>query len=358
MNMSFYTIHPQPILKSKTLIYFFAALLFFTISAFSNPALQQDLHNAVLSVMDQVYHEQFDQARDDARKLIRKYPNEPAGYFVMAFATDSWMAHHQSDKYENEFYRYCDQVIEKGEKKLLEPNASMWNKFFIGGADGYKGTFEARYERWITAFRFGWKGVAVLLEIEKSGAKIPDIQYGIGCYNYWRSAMMKSLWWMPGVEDKREEGIQQLKKARSSGVYTSVAASMELVTILINEQRFDEALTIADEGLKKYPESTIFTWGKSRSLAGVGEHDKAILFARKIIDKTERKKDDNHFNVIQYHMHIARTQIKQKKYVQALSTCNKIAGYKCDKTIKKRLEPTFKELKSLKKIAVRGVKKR
>jgi tetratricopeptide (TPR) repeat protein len=358
MNMSFYTILLRPLRISNIFIPIFIVLFFCFFPVFSYPVLSGELHDAVLSVMDLVYQEQFDNARNDAKKIIRKFPDEPAGYFVMAYATDAWMEYHQSDKYENEFYRYCDQVIEKGEKKLSEPNASLWNKFFVGGADGFKGTYEARYERWITAFRFGWKGVAVLLEIEKSGTGIPDIYFGIGCYSYWRSAMMKMLWWMPGVEDKREDGIRQLFQARDSGVYTSVAASLELIDILINEKRFKEAGKIADEGMEKYPEFSAFKWGRAQALAGMREYDKSIMLTRQIIEKYEKNRNTNHYNTILYYLHIANTYLAQKKYVQAIATCNELKSYKLDGKTKKRLNATFDEVKKILKRAMSGLKRK
>lgn len=358
MNMFFYTILLRPLRINNIYLPILILLAFLFFPVFSYPGLSSDLHDAVLSVIDMVYQEQFDNARDDAKKIIRKFPDEPAGYFVIAFATDAWMDYHQSDKYENEFYHYCDQVIEKGEKKSAEPNASLWNKFFVGGADGFKGTYEARYERWITAFRFGWKGVAVLLEIEKSGNVIPDIYFGIGCYNYWRSAMMKMLWWMPGVDDKRQEGIRQLFQARDSGVYTSVAASLELITILINEKRFAEARKIAEEGIKKYPEFTAFKWGKAQALAGMREYDKSILLTRRIIQKYEASKDCNHYRTIRCYLHIANTYLAQKKYVQAIAACNQLKSFKLDGKTKKRLSATFDEAKKIQKRAVSGIKKR
>jgi hypothetical protein len=55
---------------------------------------------------------------------------------------------YQSNKKSDEFIVI---VIghEKGENLLENDSKNQWAKFFIAGADGYKGTFEARYEKWI-----------------------------------------------------------------------------------------------------------------------------------------------------------------------------------------------------------------
>jgi tetratricopeptide (TPR) repeat protein len=222
----------------------------------------------------------------------------------------------------------------------------------MGGADGYKGTYEARYERWITAFRYGWKGVSVLLDLEKTGYGIPDIYYGIGSYTYWRSALIKQLWWMPGIEDKRTIGIDQLYKVRKDGVYSKTWASIALIDILINEKRFEEALKISDEELKQYPECLIFLWGRARALAGLERNDQAVALCRQLILKTEHDEPDNHYNTTLYHLCCARILLKEKKHVQAISECNIINNITLDPMIKKRLEVQLNEARSIAKQAM------
>ena len=180
----------------------------------ATPPLNSDIHSWSIAAVDYVYGEQYNDAEETARKIIEKYPAHPAGYFFMALAIDSWMVAHVSDKKEEEFFRYCDLAVEKGEKILDKNPKDEWALFFIGGAEGYKGTFEARYGRWITAFRYGWKGVSVLMKLRDAKCDLVDIDVGIGCYEYWRSALIKSLWWMPNVDDKRQEGIALVQKAR------------------------------------------------------------------------------------------------------------------------------------------------
>lgn len=324
----------------------------------TSPAFEPDIHDGMLKVTDLVYNELFKEALIEAKKIIRKHPEHPAGYFSMAFSLDSWMAQFQSDEKEDDFYRYCDLAIEKGEKILQCNRDAELVKFLIGGADGYKGTYEARYERWITAFRYGWKGVAVLLELESSGSRMVDIYYGIGCYNYWRSALMKDLWWMPGIKDRREEGIAQLRKAREEGVYTNISASVTLIDIFINEERFDDALSVAEEMLEKYPESMLFKWGRARALFGLGLYEKASVIFEELLRKTENAEYDNHYYASLYRLYLARIFMQQQKYVQTVKECNRIENYELKSLIKKRLEKTLKEAKSLRKKAAAVLRKR
>ena len=341
--------------KSSPVISFF--LFSSAVWAGDLSALPDEIHQGILAVNDNVFREDIDAAENEAKKIIRKNPDHPAGYFCMAFVIDSWMVRYQSDEKENEFYRFCDLAIEKGEKILTRKPKEEWARFFIGGADGFKGTYEARYERWITAFRYGWKGVSVLLDLQSSGCRIPDIDYGIGSYHYWRSALMKMLWWMPGIEDKRKEGIELLYKARSEGLYTKTSASVTLLDILLNEKQYEDALVIADEGLKQYPDAAAFIWGKARALYGLQRYAKAMPLLREMIRKTELDDHDNHYNTTLYHFYMARIFLAEKKYIQAIAEYNLINNFSYESSVRKRLDATFGELRNINKRALQGMAK-
>jgi len=323
------------------------------VSTYCTPPLPEELHKEILTIIGFVFEDDYKAAEDEAKRLIRKFPESPTGYFCLAFTLDSWMVKHQTDKKEDEFYRYCDLAIEKGEKELATDGKNEWARFFIAGSDGFKGTYEARYERWITAFRLGWKGVSVLLELEKEGCEIPDIHYGIASYNYWRGALTKMLWWMPGIEDKREEAIEILFKACNSAVFTGDIAAGTLIEILLNEKRYDEARALSEQKLKKYPNHTPFLTGRVKALIGLQRHDEAIAAISNMLERYAVFTPNNHYLEAVYHTYLAREYFLQKKHSLALTECNIAKNLDLDGTVKKRLEPVLLELKGLEKQIVK-----
>jgi tetratricopeptide (TPR) repeat protein len=316
---------------------------------FGTTPLPDDLHKWALASIDYVYKENFKLAEEEAKRISKKYPDHPAGYFFSAVALDSWMAYHQTKSKEREFYRYCDLAIEKGEQLLVRNPNDEWAKFFKGGADGYKGTYESRYERWITAFRYGWKGVSTLLELKAAKSDIVDIYYGIGNYDYWRSALIKVVWFMPGVEDRRQQGIDQLYNVRSHGVYTKITSSAALVEILINESNFKDALQISEEMLIKYPFSSVFLWGKAKALYGLKRYQESALILSTILGKMESASIDNHFRTTMCHIYHSRISLETGNYAQAVRECESINSYEFKEDIKKRLEKVLSEAANIKK---------
>jgi tetratricopeptide (TPR) repeat protein len=308
-----------------------------------------DMNAFAMSSIEYVYNEKFRQAEDEAKNIIKKYPQHPAGYFFLAVAIDAWMEYYQSNSREDEFYRCCDKAIECGERILDREPDNFWVKFFSAGADGYKGTYETRYEKWITAFRHGWKGVSSLMEIQKKAPEIHDVNFGIGTYDYWRSAMTKMLWWMPGVSNKSKEGIAQLYDSRKFGIYTRIASSKNLITILINEKRFNEALDICNEMLEKYPATLMFYWGKAEAFYWLEKYDQSEQLYHYILSRVEAESIDNHYNAVLCHLWLARIYLKKKMYTQAIAECNRMKNYKIDAGIMARLDKYFSEANSIKK---------
>jgi tetratricopeptide (TPR) repeat protein len=311
--------------------------------------LPPDMHGWAQASVDLVFKEDYKAAEEEAKKILRAYPDHPAGYFFMAAVAEAWMQRYQSNKREAEFYKSCDQAVEKAEKLIAANPGDDWAKFFMGGAEGYKGTFEARYERYITAFRYGWKGVSIFLKMSAGGSKNPDINFGIGTYDYWRSALMKMLWWMPGVEDKRAVGIEKLKGVIKDGVYTRAAAGCVLIDIYMNENRFGDAMSVAEEMGRKYPRSISFMWGRAAALHGLKKYEEAAAAYKAIYAKCENDPGANHYNAIKARMGMAKAYIALGKNAEALEQVNAVSGYQLSKDIKKRLDPDLSEADRIRK---------
>jgi tetratricopeptide (TPR) repeat protein len=331
-----------------------AALLIRGAAVAQPQQLPPDMHGWAQASIELVFKEDYRGAEEEAKKILRAYPDHPAGYFFMAAVADAWMQRYQSNKREAEFYKFCDQAVEKAEKILAANPGDDWARFFMGGAEGYKGTFEARYERYITAFRYGWKGVSIFLKMASGGSKNPDINFGIGTYDYWRSALMKMLWWMPGVEDKRAVGIEKLKGVIKDGVYTRAAAGCVLIDVYMNENRFGDALDIASAMCKKYPRAVSFMWGRAAALHGLKRYEEAAAVYKAIYAKCENDPNANRYNAVKARMGMAKAYIVLGKNAEALEQVNAVSGYQLSKDIKKRLDPDLAEADRIRKRAGGG----
>ncbi|MDR2577910.1 MAG: tetratricopeptide repeat protein [Chitinispirillales bacterium] len=323
--------------------------LAFALNARAAQPLPQDMHEWAVRSIDLVFRENYRQAEEEARKIVRAYPDHPAGYFFLAAVAEAWMHRFQSTRREAEFYRFCDQAIERAERILAANPRDDWARFFLGGADGYKGTYEARHERYITAFRFGWKGVSVFLRMASDGSTIPDINFGIGTYEYWRSALTRMLWWMPGVPDNRASGIQKLRDVMANGLYTRTAAGMVLIDIFMNENRPQDALNLSDRLAQQHPRALVFQWGRAAALHGLNRHEEAVTVYGQILAKVEADANNTFFNSVQARMGLARSLAALGKNAEALEHITAMNNYNLTRDIRKRLDSVFSEANTLRR---------
>jgi tetratricopeptide (TPR) repeat protein len=319
--------------------------------------LQDEIEQNGILVIDLIYKEDFKNAEETARRLIKKYPDNPAGYFYVAATLDAWMAFYFDKKKENEFYKFCDLALEKSEKILAKNPGDEWTLFFMGGAEGYKGTYEARYERWITAFRYGWRGVSILLKLVDMKSDIEDVNYGVGSYDYWRSAMINTLWFMPKIKDKREEGIKRLTIAAEKGILTKLTSQTALIEILLNENRSADAIVYVDKMLAEYPMSSQLMWEKARALYGLHQFDESRQYFTKVLSRYEEDEYKSVYYPVLCHYWLARVNYADGRFADVINDVAAMNTYSLNDDIRKLLDKYFSEAAELKKQAVAKMKK-
>jgi hypothetical protein len=299
--------------------------------------LPGEMHDLALSSVKNAFSEKFKNAENDAKSIIKKYPDHPAGYFFYAAVLNYHMEYLQSEKYEDEFYKYCDLAISKGEKLAEKQPGNAWPKFFIAGANGLKGKYEARYEKLVTAFKHGWRGVVIFREILKDNKELYDVLYGIGTYDYWRSTKTKLLWWLPGIQDKREVSIKILYELKTKGLYVKESASLELLEILNNEKRYAEVVKVANEFLKAYPSNMKCHWEKAKALIGLEEYKNAEKSFNYIMNRLKSESFENNYNVVLCNCYLIEIYFAQKKYDRCLIELDVIKSLELSSISQKRL---------------------
>lgn len=321
----------------------FFIILFKICECFAGEQLPNEMHEYALSSISNVYREEFKEAFNDAKRIIKKFPNHPAGYFFYAAVLNSQMEFLQSDRYEIEFYQYCDMAINKGEEILESKHDDMWANFFVAGANGLKGTYESRFERWITAFKHGWRAVVILRDLVEWYTDLNDVYYGIATYNYWRSAKTKMLWWLPGVVDKRDESIAELEQLVKTGVYVKESSTLALSDIYIHRKQYVNALKIINEMLEKYPHNLLCWWGKAKAQFGLKQYDEAEKSFNFILSKISEKDYESKYNTVLCHFFLFKIYYYKKMIAKCIGAYKEMQAVQLSGIDKKRLEDTFKD---------------
>ena len=250
-------------LKNITLI-----LLLFVCysSAFAQwPILKSDADSLIKIGADYIYNVQFNNAEEVFKKVIDKYPENPAGYFLDAMVV--WWkisTYRNTEAYDKQFLVKIDRVVSVCENLLQKNSMDISALFFKGGALGYRGRFYAIRKSWFKAANDGYNGFDILLKCYNVAPNNHDIMLGTGIYNYFAAALpeqypaIKPLIVFAPKGDK-SIGKLQLQAASRQARYANIEAKYILMQIFYDfEKDAVSALSIAEELNSKYPNNAMF----------------------------------------------------------------------------------------------------
>ncbi len=244
----------------------FLLLILITFTVATNSLLSQwtilktDADSLILKGADYVYNCQFDNARETFDKVIKLYPDNPAGYFLDAMV-DWWKiaTFRNTRSYDKQFMKKINGVIEKCEQMLEENRGNIAALFFKGGALGYRARYYVIRKSWFNAATDGYSAFKILKKCYRIAPSNHDIMLGTGIYNYFAAVLPDEY---PAIAPliafappgDKELGLLQLKAAAKYARYSAVEAKIVLLQVYYDFNKdYKSALPIAEELHKRYP---------------------------------------------------------------------------------------------------------
>jgi tetratricopeptide (TPR) repeat protein len=201
--------------------------------------------------LQQVYIENFDSAFAEFDSVIQAEPASPRGYFFIAAAYSNLTNDYRNPAFDPIFYKNLNKVIEIGNARVKSGNPSAEDLMYLGGAIGYRGIYKSIYGDWMGAFSDGLKARNILHQSFDKDTTNKDIYLGLGTYDYYRSAMTKSLRWLPFFPDKRAQGIREILIAAADGKFSRYEADYALIRVYYDYKKFDKLFALWDSTLKQ-----------------------------------------------------------------------------------------------------------
>lgn len=232
-------------------------------------------------------NERLDEALQIFKKLIDLDEDDPKGYFYTAAVYGVTMQDYRTRAFEREFNYFIDLAITKAQNQLDKNNDDAEAHFYLGGAYGYRGIDKTIVGSWLAAFLDGTQGVFHLKKAVAINSNFYDAYYGIGSYHYWVSAKAGILWFLPFFKDERVRGIEEIRLASNKGRYARYEAKAALVTVLMNEGRWEEALKLTDEMIAEFSNDFSSRIQRGMILAELGRWPKVeeeFLWIKKFVE--------------------------------------------------------------------------
>ncbi len=310
--------------------------------------------NWVQRCIDYSINAKFDSAEAVLAPFMEDSTTSLKAHFYYASVLNSKMTHFENLQEEAErFKSVLKKVIRMAETRLDE-NDRLTSKeksrlyFYKGSATGYLAFYEGRKGSWYQAVKKGMQSVEDLEKSVELDRTRYDAYLGIGVYKYWRSTKLKFLLWLPLVDDMRDEGIRLIKKTTAHDTPSRYMAMHQLVYILLDYGRYDEALHYAGKIVEKYPASQFMLWAYAHTFFKRHEYQKAIKAYKRLLTLIERDPTPNPMHWLKCHFTIATMYYRMEQYEQTVEHCDTIIRRGYDASYAERGKALLEEVRNLK----------
>lgn len=246
-------------------------------------------------------------------------------WFYYASVLNSKMAHFESYNDSSDFLEILNKVENKAQRHLSKASLPEAEKalflFYRGSALGYRAFYEGKREQWFSALSDGLKSIDDLQNAVQLDSTLYDAWLGIGVYKYWRSTKLKFLLWTPFVDDLREEGIEDIKKAIRQSKHSAYMAMHQLIYILLDYGRYDEALFYAQKVIDAYPQSPFMWWAYAHTYYKMRANKKALEAYDILLSLVEADPGANPSHRITCHLRKAEIYKRMGQYNNCAIEC-------------------------------------
>jgi len=236
----------------------------------------KEVEEIIFKALDYLHEEEIFKAVDEFKKLIDLFPDDPIGYFYVAASLQTMMDDYRNYSYSDEFDKYMNLAIKKGEGKKKKGNLTDYDYLYLGGAIGYRGINEALTGDWYHGFIDGLRGKGYLEKALKLNPELYDVYFGLGGYHFWKSLKTRIFWWLPFAKDNRQMGIKMIKLAIEKGKYSREEAKLSLVRIYVENKEYENAFAMINELRKSQPNKPFLLWFLGRAQLETKMYDGAI----------------------------------------------------------------------------------
>ncbi|MGA7634086.1 MAG: hypothetical protein WCB11_25250 [Terriglobales bacterium] len=259
------------------------------------------------AAFEHYYNLDHDAAIQDFEKILARHPNDPFAvnhllsaiqvrelYRMGAMNTGDYsndnfigLAHRPADPAQKQRIKQLVQQAEKLENAELASNPDNVDMLYARGVTrGQFALYTALIERaWFSALR---NAVGARRDHERVLELDPhysDAKLVVGAHNYVMgnlSLAVKMAVALVGLSGDKDKGLRYLNDAYHGNGETSVDAGVVLMVFLRREQRYGEALQIADEIGPRFPRNYLLPLEEANLLRASGKNDEAEAQYRRV----------------------------------------------------------------------------
>lgn len=207
--------------------------------------------------VEKVYLRDYKGAKEHFEGLNQKYPDAailPCGQILI---WQSMMMENIDFAYESQYNTAHRNALEALEAAQKKPGNDAWENVLLTAVVGVEAVHQFRHDELSTAFKLGLEAMTYADKAQKLAPNFADLQLAYGLLNYWASSIFLTAGGIDWKEDKRVEGITQIKKAELQGTFLRPAASYALALTFLEEGKKRDAYLATLRNQRLYPASVV-----------------------------------------------------------------------------------------------------
>ena len=299
-------------------------LFFFNNLAFGSDTEKDWIQQSI----DLTINTRFAEAESLLYGRIEKGDSTVESWFFLTSMLNSKMTHYENQTDAQAFLEAIKKVRSKIQildsvENRTDSLAQAKQFFYRGSALGYLAFYQGQNSKWFKALDNGLQSIEDLEKSLALDSTLNDAWLGIGVYQYWRSTRLKYLFWTPFVEDLREQGIANIRKAVKKSSYSRYMAMHQMIYILLNYGAKDEALVYAREVVQKYPQSVFMQWAYAHCWYMRHDYEQAAKAYEELLILLEHSTEQNPNHIISCRARLAEMYYNTGRNERALLEAQK-----------------------------------
>jgi tetratricopeptide (TPR) repeat protein len=274
-----------------------------------------------------VVKQDYDSANRIFNQLNIEYSSLPLGKIYLAAGKIAETYDYAQDFDETYIRENLESAKMEAEKLLELDNSNIWYHYFFALSEGYISYFEAINGNWFSALNTGINSITEFEEILALDENFIEAYIAIGTFEYWKSRKLEFVSWLPFSNDTKNIGIDLLIIAIDSSSYNSHLAINSLIWIYIDQNKYEEAISVSQNALREFPQSRTFKWGMARAYEESNPL-KAIGLYKEILNSYPDIKTGNYKNEITLKHILAQQYARLGDKGEAIKYCDEILSMK------------------------------
>ena len=204
-----------------------------------------------------VYLRDYKGAMDHWGLMDSKWPRSAIGPVGRGLVYQALMLENFDFDYEQQWELQWREARSRVDEAVDMPGNDAWDNFLLTGVIGVDAIHETRKLNFVSALTKAYEALRSIERAKEAAPDFPDLVLADGIYNYWRSVVTLSSKVLPDFEDKRAEGIAQMKYVETHGIFVSAPTTLALVFTYLEERDLKRALGSSLRGYRTYPDNVI-----------------------------------------------------------------------------------------------------